>query len=128
MKRMVLKIILALSLTLPMFAVPSVALACPSGSSPQGQALQGIGQNGCDDSGVTNVVHSAVTILSFVVGIIAVIMIIVAGFKYITSGGEQQKVANAKSTLLFALIGVAIAALAQVLVHFVLYQTNKAAG
>jgi uncharacterized membrane protein YuzA (DUF378 family) len=68
-----------------------------------------------------------VRILSLIVGVAAVIVIIYAGFKYITSAGEQGRVANAKSTLLYALVGLAVAALAQLLVHFVLYQTSDAA-
>ncbi|HEX4774053.1 MAG TPA: pilin, partial [Candidatus Saccharimonadales bacterium] len=129
----ILNLVLALSLAVPVLAAPGIALAatpsdCPGGSTPQGQALTGIGQTGCDDSGVQKVVHAVINILSLVVGIIAVVMIINSGLKYITSGGDAQKVANAKGTLIYALIGVAIAALAQVLVHFVLFQTNNAVG
>lgn len=128
MRKVILNLMMALALVVPVLATPAVAFACPSGNSAQGQALQGINQSGCDDSGVTKVVHAAVQILSLVVGIIAVFMIISAGLKYITSGGEQQAVANAKSTLIYALIGIVVAVVAQVLVHFVLFQTNKAVG
>ncbi|HSX46179.1 MAG TPA: pilin [Candidatus Saccharimonadia bacterium] len=128
MRRLILNIIVALSLAIPVLATPLPAFACAAGNSSEGQTLQGINQSGCDDKGVQKVIHAAVNILSLVVGALAVIMIILAGFKYITSGGEQQAVANAKSTLVYALVGVAVAALAQILVHFVLFQTQKAAG
>ena len=127
MRKILLNALLVVSLAVPMLAQPSVAFAaCPGGS--KGEALQGIGEKSCNDSGVTNVVHAVVNILSLVVGMIAIIMIIVAGLKYITSGGDSNAVANAKSTLIYALIGLAVAALAQVLVHFVLFQTQKAVG
>lgn len=126
MRRILLNIILALGLTLPILAGPTAAYACPSGA--KGEALQGINQNGCSDSGVNGAIHGAVVILSLVVGAVAVIMVILAGFKYITSGGDTNKVANAKSTLVYALIGVVVAAVAQFLVHFVLFHTNKAVG
>lgn len=127
MRRILLNIIVALSLVVPTLAIPATASAACGGSTSAGsKALQGINQSGCDDSGVQKVIHAAVLILSLLVGVIAVIMIILAGFKYITSGGEQQAVANAKSTLIYALIGLAIAAAAQVLVHFVLFQTQNA--
>ena len=50
-------------------------------------------------------------------------MIIWGGFKYITSGGAQDKVKGAKDTLLYAIIGLIIVALAQVIVRFVLSNT-----
>jgi cytochrome bd-type quinol oxidase subunit 2 len=66
-----------------------------------------------------------INVFSVIVGIVAVIMIIYAGFRYITSGGASDKVGNAKNTILYALIGLVIVALAQLIVKFVL---NKATG
>lgn len=74
---------------------------------------------------VNSLIKTIVTILSLVVGILAVIMIIVSGFKFITSGGEAQKVASAKSGLLYALIGLLIVALAQVIVLLVLNTSSQ---
>ena len=53
-------------------------------------------------------------------GIAPIIMIFVAGFKYMTSGGDANKVGSAKTTLIYAIIGLALAALAQLLVKTVL--------
>jgi hypothetical protein len=47
-------------------------------------------------------------------------MIILGGLKYITSGGDAQKVASAKSALIYAIVGLVIVALAQAIVRFVL--------
>jgi len=44
---------------------------------------------------------------------VAVIMLIYAGFTYITSGGNETKLQTASKILIFALIGVAIALLAK---------------
>lgn len=102
--------------------------ACGTPSPAKDQVLNGIGVTGgnCNDSGVTNAVSAAVNILSIVVGIAAVLAIILAGFKYITSGGDAGKVSNAKSTLVYALVGLVIAVLAQFLVHFVINQAKAA--
>ncbi len=130
MKRIILNITATLMLALlPVGATVGTAYAaCGTPSDSKTQVLHGIGETGggCNDSGVSNVLSDVVQILSIVVGIAAVIAVISAGFKYVTSGGEASKVANAKSTLIYALIGVAIAALAQFLVHFVLTQSNQA--
>lgn len=70
-----------------------------------------------------------VNIFSVIVGIIAVIMIIYGGFKYITSGGDSGNVSGAKNTLIYAIVGLIIVALAQFIVHFVLGQAaNVSAG
>jgi hypothetical protein len=57
---------------------------------------------------------------------LAVIMLIFAGFRYVTSAGNTETIGKAKNTILFAIIGLVIVAFAQLIVHFVLSQTNKA--
>ncbi len=74
-------------------------------------------------SSLDNTIHNVVNLLSVAVGIAAVIMLILGGFRYITSSGNQEAVKAAKNTIMYALIGLVIAALAQVIVQFVL---NKA--
>ncbi len=72
-----------------------------------------------------NLVAKIINIVSLVVGAVAVIMLIVGGFRYITSGGKQDSVASAKNTILYAIIGLVIVALAQLVVHFVINTTNE---
>ena len=71
-------------------------------------------------TGIQNIAVTVVNILSIVVGIVAVIIIIYGGFRYITSGGESGNVSGAKNTLLFAIVGLVIVALAQVIVRWVI--------
>jgi uncharacterized membrane protein len=111
-------------------ATASASATCGSGNTSKAQVLNGVGQTSsgsCSGAGVTNLVSSIVSILSIVVGVVAVIMIIYGALRYITSAGDSGKVASAKSTLIYALVGLAIAALAQVIVHDVLNTANKAA-
>lgn len=83
---------------------------------------------GCDTStgtaNLTSVATKVINIFSIIVGIVAVIMIIVGGFRYVTSGGASDKVGGAKNTLIYAIIGLIIVALAQAIVHFVLNTTS----
>lgn len=81
---------------------------------------------GNSDIQLTGVVNNIVTILSIVVGVVAVIMIIVAGYKYITSAGDASKITSAKNTLIYAIVGLIIASLAQLIVHTVLSTSNTA--
>jgi hypothetical protein len=74
---------------------------------------------------ITKLARNIVNVFSILVGIIAVIMIIFGGFRYITSGGDSNRVGGAKNTLIYAIIGLIIVALAQVIVKFVLNQTAE---
>lgn len=87
----------------------------------------------CSSTGVSNdnVGHAAkeiVTLFSIIVGVVSIIMIIYGGFRYITSGGDSGRIGNAKNTLIYAVVGLVIVALAQLIVHFVLSQANNVAS
>ncbi|HET9850405.1 MAG TPA: pilin [Candidatus Saccharimonadales bacterium] len=69
---------------------------------------------------LSSILRHFINILSAIVGVVAVIMIIFGGFRYITSGGNDTSITSAKNTILYAIIGLIIVALAQILVHFVL--------
>ena len=75
---------------------------------------------------IQTIVTTVVNIFSIVVGIVAVIMIVVGGFKYITSGGDSGNITSAKNTIVYAVIGLVIVALAQFIVQFVLNKVNSA--
>jgi uncharacterized membrane protein len=78
-----------------------------------------------DKSSIGKLASNIVTIFSIIVGAVSVIMIIYGGFRYITSGGDSGRVGNAKNTLIYAIIGLVIVALAQLIVHFVLNQATN---
>lgn len=75
--------------------------------------------NGTNDP-IVHIITVAVQVIAYIIGIASVIGILAASLRMITSGGDSQAVASARSGVLYCLIGVAIAALAQVLVMFVL--------
>ena len=74
---------------------------------------------------INKIVTQAINIFSIIVGIVAVIMIIVGGFRYITSGGDSGNISSAKNTIIYAVIGLVIVALAQFLVQFVLDKASN---
>ncbi len=84
------------------------------------QQLDGSSDCGGGDTGVNKLVSSIINILSILIGVVAVIMIIVGGLKYVTASGDPANITSAKNTLLYALIGLFIASIAQFLVHYVL--------
>ncbi len=65
---------------------------------------------------VTNIINGVL----YVIGILAVVMVIIGGVKYTTSGGDQAAVTSAKNTILYGIIGLVIAILAYAIVNFVI--------
>ena len=78
--------------------------------------------DGCprDLFGDTGVFRQVTNTILYIVGIIAVIMLIIGGIKYVVSGGDSKKVTDAKNTVLYAIIGLVIAVLAFAIVNFVI--------
>ncbi len=124
------------SLLLVPLAAPVTAFAQVStdpniqGSLCEGANLQVGGEQDCttdDPAGkVNDTIAFVINIFSIIVGVVAVIMIIIGGLKYITSNGDSNNVTSAKNTILYAIIGLVVVALAQFVVKFVLSKTSGA--
>ena len=78
--------------------------------------------DGCPEDlfGDNGVFKQVTNTILYIVGIIAVIMLIIGGIKYVISGGDAKKVTDAKNTVLYAIIGLIIAFLAFAIVNFVI--------
>ncbi len=124
----------AVLLALPL-AVPTVAFAATTDiqnnlcGSVDSLSVDSTGTCASTTASGTSTINSIITtvinLFSVIVGVIAVIMIIYAGLKYITSGGDSAKITSAKNTIVYAIIGLIVVALAQFIVKFVL---NKVTG
>ena len=90
--------------------------ACNSISDPDRRAALG-----CDDSGqtapavATNIIKGVISVL----GIVAVVVIVVAGQRYIVAHGDPGKIVQARNMLIYALIGLVVAILAFAIVSFI---------
>ena len=117
-----------------LLGVSSLAAASLLTSDASAQVSSGINAATTSEmqgKSVNNTVGSIVNILLWVVGILSVTMIVWSGFKYITSAGDTSKLASAKSTLIYAVVGLIIAILAYAIVTFVRTQvvsTGKSSG
>lgn len=118
------KIIISAVVALGLVAVPAPAVfAQPvcSGSAvdclKQGQEKVGGSENQTD---LTEQLRTVTNILLFILGAIAVIMIIIGGIRYATSNGESSSIKSAKDTILYSVIGLAVAIMAFAIVNFVI--------
>lgn len=81
-----------------------------------------------NDSDVGGVFKTVTDVLLFVVGAVAVIMLIYGGFKYVTSSGDAQAVTSAKNTIMYAVIGIVVAIMSFALLSFVTTQLGTGGG
>jgi hypothetical protein len=121
MKRFILAVTILFS-TLFMGATVTPAYVAADAKS---EICKGVGaasgSGGCvNDGSLSRVVRVIINLFSVIIGIVAVIMIMVAGFKYVTANGDSGNLSSAKNTLIYAIVGLVIVALAQFIVKFVL--------
>lgn len=69
--------------------------------------------------GTTGILNKAINWLFGLVIFVAAIMLIWAGFTYVTSGGNADKMKTALNSVIYALIGIAIAILAKGFVYMI---------
>lgn len=67
-------------------------------------------------------IRVVVNILLFLLGAIAVVMIVIGGIRFATANGDQSAVTSAKNTILYAVVGVIVAIMAYAIVNFILDQ------
>lgn len=126
--------------SLAVFGLSAAPLAVPATVYAQTSIEEGLDSGTClsvDGTGVNcpspedaenrvnDIIQLVINIFSLIVGVISVIMIIIGGLKYITSGGDSGNVQGAKNTILYAIIGLVIVALAQFVVRFVLGRVTE---
>ena len=123
-------------------ALASTAFADTGGSNVSGGLCAGINSgannnlstscgtagSGTGQTDISNLASRITNLFSLIVGIAAVIMVVYSGFRYITSGGDSNRVGSAKNSLIYAIIGLVIVAMAQFIVHYVINQTQGVQG
>ncbi len=138
MSKIIKTILITLTLTLGIFVLSGTGYAAPPPppstptQSSTNQACQGLSQLGgvnCSSTSgkaaVGNLAQTVVSILAKIVGVVSVAMIIFAGFRYVTAGGDSNAINSAKNTLIYAIVGLAIAVIAQLIASEVLNTANS---
>ena len=116
LNRLLIPVIMVSALLLPAplaLAAEDAFKACGAGNTSPVCASK-------DDAAVNSLVKTLVNTLIYILGAIAVIMIVVGGIRYTTSNGDASGIKSAKDTILYSVIGVVVALLAYAIVNFVL--------
>jgi uncharacterized membrane protein YjgN (DUF898 family) len=127
MKKLKIGIVSLLSVfALAGVATPALAQSgeCSASQSPAQCIKQGVtksgGQSGDNAIDLGDRIKTIVNMILYILGAIAVIMIVIGGVRYTTSGGDAGGVSGAKNTIIYAVVGLVIAILAYAIVNFVL--------
>lgn len=101
-------------------AFTDVCKSKPNASVCQ-QALKAQDPNGKNVLyGQGSLLAKVASLAALAVGVVSVIMIIIGGLKFVLSGGDSNSVNSARSTILYAIIGLILAVFAETIVVFVI--------
>ena len=114
---------IGLAITMSAYAIfGAIRIALVGNSVELSQCAEG----GCvtGDVMITNLIQWVLGMA----GAVAAIFVVVGGWGYITASGDPNKLQKAKTTILYALIGLAIVALAEILTAFISNLIKNANG
>lgn len=114
--------------------IAAVGIAFFAGLTPVAVSAQSVFDAGCDarpnspvcqqtggaENKTRDFIQNIITLLLYVLGVIAVIAIIVGGIRYATANGDSSQISSAKNTILYAVVGLVAALLSYAIVNFVL--------
>ena len=105
--------------TAPIVAGSNLAYASGGGASQQIiSAVDEVG--GSSNKGdFKGTIKTIIQTMFFILGVLAVIMIIYAGIQYVISAGDSGKVTKAKNTIIYSVVGLVVAIMAYAIVGFV---------
>ena len=66
-----------------------------------------------------DLITNGLNILYFAIGLISVVMMIIAGYNYMTADGDPQKASKGLRTILYCAIGLVVAIFAFAITNFV---------
>lgn len=101
---------------------PIGTVAALDTSNPLGEVCQDDASAACSKSSTGDaggITKRIISILLFVVGGLAVIMLIFGGIQYATSSGDSGRVSKAKNTIMYSIVGLVLAVIAFALVDWV---------
>jgi hypothetical protein len=125
MKKKLCALLVTLGLLVPTMALPATAgavnvfQACGQGAGAS-DVCKEQGANAHGSNPFLHAIKVVLDILTIIVGIAAVIMLIFSGLKMIWAQGDTQAIKSARDGIIGAAVGIAVAALAQAMVVFVL--------
>lgn len=107
---------------------PETQMFFAASGATQIQSGAGSVSGGMGSTDLTVAILEIVKVLMFIVGIVAVVVVIYGGLQYILAAGDQAKITKAKDTILYAIVGLVVAMLAYAIVNFVVNGVTGESG
>jgi hypothetical protein len=106
--------------SVPVHAYGPFDAACNTGSSSWSSSVcKDKSNTGNPLVGADGLIPKVITLLDFAIAIIAIFVILISGFRFIFSQGESSSITGARNGILYAVIGLGVALVAQLIVVFV---------
>jgi len=110
-------------LMLALLVTPALAQNLDNGFMAQFQGNAGIGSNS-----IAEVIGQVVKAVLSILGLVALVIFIIAGFQWMTSGGNKEKIAGAQKLMGAAVIGLVIVIIAYAAAHFIINALTNVTG
>lgn len=118
-----------------------IAFAIIAMAEEMGQIVGFVGVNGAENGGILkspqailervhlfdNTVEILITFIKYLIGSLAVLMIVVNGVKLVTGGGEEENVKKAKNGIAYSLAGLILLIFSSTFINNVFYKIDKTA-
>ena len=111
----------------------SAKVSCPKGSVWEGAEKDSYAECNLpkDVEEQKPLMDTVVTIINVIVGVVAVIavvVVVVGGIFFVTATGDSAKIARARNTILYGIVGLVVSLLAFAIVNFVLKSVFGGSG
>jgi len=121
-----MKKIIAISLVLGLFSFAVLAAVTPMPAAAEITGGAGMEEfteaSGVSGASLPTIIGRIVRIVISFLGLIAAVIIIVGGFQWMTSGGNEDKIAKAKKLMINGVIGMVLVVLAYAIATFIMSQ------
>ncbi len=102
------------------FGVTMLATKAFAQSGEVQNGVNSVKPGGIGTTTLQGYIQIVINVLLGTIGVVAVIMLIIGGFRYVLSQGDEKATKGAKDTILFAIVGIVVAILAFAIVNFVI--------
>lgn len=119
------------ALALLVTVVPTVALAQGSFADKVRQGVNSAGEPAGFQPGgpsVEQIIGNVISVLLTFVGVVLLLIMLYAGFQWMTAGGDSKKVIDARGRIINAVIGLVIVAASYAITTFVIDQLSVVNG